>query len=96
LSFPTNTSRLIRVHRHMKALAGEINEAYAHQMEDWDSNWLTQELIYLKSTLDRVAGQIEQRLKERDVMIPPPRPPSPPPVSADVVDFSQWRQFKAG
>jgi hypothetical protein len=83
----------------MKALAKEIDEAYAHQVgegSDWDSNWLTHQLIHLKPTLDRVTGQIEQRLKERDVTVPPPRPPSPPPLSADVVDFSQWRQFKAG
>ena len=91
-----NTGRLIRAHRRAKALAELFDEAYAHQTEDWDSNWLTRELIHLKPTLDRLTGQIEQCLKARDVTIPPPRPPSPPPLSADVIDFSQWRQPKAG
>lgn len=89
----TNSPFLIRFQRELQALRNRITEAYEHQLDDWDSNWVSNEFIRMRAQLDLADSQIERVLKERGHR-PVPRPPEPPPLSAEVIDFSQWR--KAG
>jgi hypothetical protein len=62
MSLPVNNQRLMHAHKCVRALSELTDEAYADQYGDWDSNWLTAELLHLKPALDRLAGQIEKCL----------------------------------
>ncbi len=65
MSLPVNNERMMQAHKCVMALSELFDESYAHQFEDWDSNWLTAQFLHLKPALDRLAGQVEECLLAR-------------------------------